>query len=65
MKVRAGVVALAATAVALLAGAAPATASTGPAFGRHMASCAQEGMLSGAHNPGMHRGVSGWDRSSC
>lgn len=38
----------------------PAVAS-GVDFGRHVSSCAQDMGLDSAHNPGMHRGYTGWD----
>jgi hypothetical protein len=54
---------------AALAFAAPATtafADTPPTYGQHVRDCAQTmGGFTGAHNPGMHRGASGWDGSPC
>ena len=46
-----------------VAGAAP-QASPGD-FGHHVAQCAQEHGFSAEHNPGMHRGRSGWDGTTC
>lgn len=34
-------------------------------FGQHVSSCAHSMGLSGDHNPGMHRGASGWDGMPC
>ena len=36
-----------------------------PNFGQHVSQCAQTMGFSGDHNPGMHRGASGWDRMPC
>jgi hypothetical protein len=38
---------------------------TGRDFGHHVAECAQTMGLDGTHNPGMHRGLSGWDGMPC
>ena len=38
--------------------AAPASAGS---FGQHVSSCAQTNGLNANHNPGMHRGITGWD----
>ena len=65
MALRHALAALTVAVVAVLAGAAPADADTGAAFGDHVATCAQGGMLSGTHNPGTHDGIVGWDGSSC
>ena len=57
---------LLATTVAVLAvglpvaGASAATPDPGPAFGQHVAGCATTMGFTGAHNPGMHQGKSGW-----
>lgn len=53
--------------VALMLGT-PAAASTQPVaaapnFGQHVSQCAQTMGFSGDHNPGMHRGASGWTGS--
>jgi hypothetical protein len=63
MKVRILLVsALAAGSVVLSAtGASAATPDPGPAYGQHVSQCAQTVGFSGAHNPGMHQGKSGWD----
>ena len=42
-------------------GNGPTTAAVdGRTFGHHVAACAQTMGLSGDHNPGMHRGITGW-----
>jgi hypothetical protein len=41
------------------------TVPAGSEFGHHVAECAQTMGFDGAHNPGMHRGVSSWDGTSC
>lgn len=38
--------------------AAPATAGD---FGQHVRTCAQTHGFGADHNPGMHRGITGWD----
>ena len=38
---------------------------TGRDFGRHVSDCAQTMGFNGTHNPGMHRGFSGWDGMPC
>lgn len=49
--------------------AAPAVAATpsgAGAFGGHVAGCAAAmGGFTGADNPGMHQGVTGWDGQPC
>ena len=45
------------------AGAQPGGA--GSEFGHHVAECAQTMGFDGVHNPGMHRGASGWDGMTC
>ena len=56
-----------ATAVLALAGAGalaavPAQAANANAdFGQHVSNCAQTMGFDGTHNPGMHRGKSGWE----
>jgi hypothetical protein len=53
-------------AVLLMAGpAAAATPADAGNFGTHVSTCAQTMGFSGAHNPGMHRGVAGWDGMPC
>ena len=44
-----------------------AAALAGPSnnFGSHVRDCAQTMGFSGSHNPGMHRGASGWDGMPC
>lgn len=57
---------VAAVTVATLSVAGPVGAqSTSDAqrFGRHVANCAHGTGFTGAHNPSMHRGPSGWDSS--
>lgn len=60
---------LRALAVVSLAGvgllsAAPAQADvTNDDFGRHVVQCTEMG-LDGTHNPGMHRGITGWQDHS-
>ena len=34
-------------------------------FGQHVVRCAQTMGFDGTHNPGMHRGASGWDGMTC
>lgn len=47
--------------LASLIGAAPVAANSGAAFGACVAHHAtSEGGFTGDHNPGMHRGFSGW-----
>jgi hypothetical protein len=55
------------TAVVLHPGAAEAHAATsnGEQFGQHVRECAQTVGFSRIHNPGLHRGFSGWDGMSC
>lgn len=36
----------------------------GAAFGEHVSSMAQEGHLGTEHNPGMHKGITGWMHGS-
>lgn len=50
-----------ATPVAASAQAAP----TGRDFGHHVAECAQTTGMDATHNPGMHRGFTGWDAMPC
>ena len=57
--VAAGVVAAGVVAGALVATPTAASAS-GAEFGHHVSACAQSTGLDGTHNPGMHRGFSGW-----
>ena len=57
-----------ATTISLAAFLVPVAASaqpTGADFGRHVRHCAQAMEFSGTHNPGMHRGVAGWDGEAC
>lgn len=42
-----------------------ALASPSENFGSHVRDCAQTMGFSGDHNPGMHRGAAGWDRTQC
>lgn len=37
----------------------------GPDYGQHVSHCAHTMGFSGDHNPGMHRGLSGWDGMPC
>jgi len=56
---------LIAAALAFAAPATPALAET-PTYGQHVRDCAQTmGGFTGDHNPGMHRGASGWDGAPC
>jgi hypothetical protein len=48
------------TAVALQ----PGVAAAGD-YGQHVRQCAQEHGFDGSHNPGMHRGASGWHHEEC
>jgi len=65
MRIRNRLFATTALAASLLAlTAAPALAAT-PNVGSHVRVCAQEMGFSGTHNPGMHRGASGWDGRPC
>ena len=58
--------ALAAGTVMLSAtGASAAAPDPGPAFGQHVSACAKTMSFSGAHNPGVHHGKSGWDGGTC
>ena len=58
--------ALAAGTVMLSAtGASAAAPDPGPAFGQHVSACAKTMGFSGAHNPGVHHGKSGWDGGTC
>lgn len=54
--------------VALAAGTAvvlqPGVAAAGD-DGQHVRQCAQERGFDGSHNPGMHRGASGWHHEEC
>lgn len=55
-------------AIAALSIAGPASAQHGSeagGFGHHVAECAQTMGFDGTHNPGMHRGASGWDGTEC
>lgn len=45
--------------------AAQETAASGRPFGEHVSHCAQTMGFSGHHNPGMHRGITGWDHHTC
>ena len=41
-------------------------AAAGPDnFGKHVSQCAQTMGFNADHNPGMHRGASGWDGMPC
>ena len=55
---------LTATAVVVGLALSPATAGAAPAdaaaFGQHVRECAQSTGFDRDHNPGMHRGLSGW-----
>ena len=65
MRIRTRFVATAAIAAGLLAlTTGPVLAAT-PNFGSHVRVCAQEMGFNGTHNPGMHRGASGWDGQPC
>lgn len=37
----------------------------GRPFGEHVSHCAQTMGFSGHHNPGRHRGITGWDQEAC
>ena len=60
----AAAVAVAAMGLAIVS-ASPAQASGNNDFGKHVAECAQTMGFDGTHNPGMHRGASGWDGAEC
>ena len=63
---RLAVIAATVTGLALPASPALAAPSNGDTFGAHVAGCAQlMGGFTGDHNPGMHRGASGWDGQPC
>jgi hypothetical protein len=48
--------------VLLSVGMTPAAAAPDAGgFGHHVAACAQLAGFDGNHNPGMHRGVTGWE----
>ena len=65
MRIRHRLIATTAVATGLLAlTTGPALAAT-PNFGSHVRVCAQEMGFSGTHNPGLHRGASGWDGQPC
>jgi hypothetical protein len=60
--------AVVAAALAGLSLAGPAAARSAPTadnFGPHVAHCARTMGFDGIHNPGMHRGASGWDGTEC
>jgi len=40
-------------------------APAAPNFGHHVSSCGQTMGFDAAHNPGMHRGLAGWDGMPC
>ena len=57
-------------AVVVIVASLPSAASaqsgpTGQAYGAHVAECAQTMGFDATHNPGMHRGISGWDGMPC
>lgn len=56
-----GVALVAGTVVLPAAGAFAATPDPGPAYGQHVSLCARTMGFSGALNPGMHQGKTGWD----
>lgn len=45
--------------------AAFAAESSGAFYGEHVVACTQTMGLDGVHNPGMHRGFSGWEGGVC
>ncbi|MFP5336362.1 MAG: hypothetical protein ACLGIV_13720 [Actinomycetes bacterium] len=49
----------------VLAPPAAAAPAPQPAFGQHVSECARTTGLDGDHNPGMHRGITGWHAHSC
>jgi hypothetical protein len=57
--------------VAVVTGAAAPTvanaddAPSGRQFGQHVMTCAQTMGFDGEHNPGMHRGLAGWNGMAC
>lgn len=65
MPVRNVVLSSALVSVFVLAGATPAFAGDPSTFGTHVRDCAQTMSFSGSHNPGMHRGATGWDGTKC
>ena len=62
------VLTIAAATAALSIPAAAAIAATpngADSFGQHVVSCAQGSEHGATHNPGMHKGASGWDGQAC
>lgn len=53
--------ACAALGVGVILAAIPAAPATAGDFGEHVSTCSQTHGLDAEHNPGMHRGVTGWD----
>ena len=53
-----------AVATPVLAFPSPAQAGQ-PEFGQHVSQCAQVHHLGAEHNPGSHRGVTGWNDMTC
>ncbi len=62
----AGVLGAALAVVPLAASAQTTQGASGGDYGQHVAQCAQlMGGFSGAMNPGMHQGFSGWNGMTC
>jgi hypothetical protein len=58
---RTSVVGVLAAATLSVSAVANAQTEPGGAFGHHVVTCTQTMGFDGTHNPGMHRGFSGWD----
>lgn len=41
----------------------PTAVASGQDYGQHVRMCAQDVGFDGSHNPGMHTGISDWDRT--
>jgi hypothetical protein len=50
-----------ATTLSVPAVTASADSDVGPDFGQHVSDCAQPIGFDGTHNPGTHRGFTGWE----
>ena len=60
MRFRFGARAAAFIVAAVLAAGVASPAGADDQFGHHVRTCAQAEGFDGTHNPGMHRGASGW-----
>ena len=65
MRIRNAVVVASLVTGSLALPGAAALAGPSDTFGSHVRACAQTMGFSGSHNPGMHRGSSGWDGMPC